>query len=192
MTLAEILAEGVLLLQKHYDPRGSEVTDAMTIDQAGAVLFNFYEDWLIALQTKVDEVVSTPAALSVKDTRTTGATTTSSIASAGSANFTISMPTDRVSVQWLRVKANNTEGYTPSAESQISFYADADRTQLVYQSNLVSGVEADATADFVDGMAWGAFADNGDGLEENILYGTIVNDGDAASTFTVRVVALAY
>jgi hypothetical protein len=185
MDLAAILAEGVLLLQKHHDPRGSVVTDAMTIEQAGAVLFNFYEDWLIALQGNVDSLGA--GAAQVLDTRTIGAVTTATINAGASGDFEITVPSTRMSIQWLRCTSN-----APSTGGTLQFFADSARTKLVYESDLKMGDPPVDVADFVDGMAWGAFSDDSTGLTDLKLYGTVQNGGVSNSTYTLKLVALGF
>lgn len=186
MDLAAILAEGVLLLQQHHDPRGSEVGDEV-LDRFGARSLDFMQDWLIALQSNVDSLGASSA--QVLDTRTTGATTTGSISAGASGDFEIDVPSTRMTFQWIRVRRNSTES---TATSTVRFYADADRTKLVYESDLKSGDPAVDVYDFADGLTWGAFSDDGTGLDDLKLYGTIDNNGDGASTYTVRAVAIGY
>lgn len=187
MTLEEILEEGVLLLQKHHDPRGSEVTDAMTIDRAGAVLFNFYEDWLIALQTRAEA----GGGDEMKDTRFTGATTTVSIPAGEDRDFEIVFPTDRVQVWWLRVRSNSGES---GPGGRVQLFVDSLRVKPIYDRELQMGDPLVDVDDFIDRQSWGAFADDGSGLELDEsdiphMYGTITNGGSGPSTFTIRVVA---
>jgi hypothetical protein len=185
MDLAAILAEGVLLLQKHHDPRGSEVDDAGMIDRVGARLLNFYEDWLIALQENVDSLGA--GAAQVLDTRTTGATTTATINASATGDFEITVPSTRMSIQWLRCTSN-----APSTGGVLQFFADSARTKPVYESEMRAGDPPVDVADFVDGMAWGAFSDDSTGLTDSKLYGRIENTGVSNSTYTLRLVGLGY
>lgn len=184
MDLAAIMAEGVLLLQQHHDPRGSEVGDEV-LDRFGARSLDFIQDWLLALQANVDSLGASSA--QVLDTRTTGATTTGSIAAGDSGDFEIDVPSTRMTVQWLRVRRNSTES---SATSSVQFYADAGRTKLVFDSDMKMGDPAVDVYDFADGLTWGAYSTDGTGLEDQKLYGTINNDGDGPSTYTIRMVAV--
>lgn len=187
MDLAAILAEGVLLFQKHHDPRGSEVDDAGMIDRAGAALFNIYEDWLIALQTNYDAMSA--ASAQVFDTRSTGATTTASIASAATGNFEIVVPATRLTVSFLRCQRDAGAG---SAGGVLSLYVDAARTKLCYRSEMKEGDPAVDVADFTDTLAWGSFSDDGTGLTDLKLYGSFQNLSASASTYTIRLVAVAF
>jgi hypothetical protein len=190
MTLAEIVDAIGLLLQQKFDRDGSEVSDADTNTRAGAAWPNAVDDWLMALQTAVDDLKSMAAAdFAVKDTRNAGDVTTASIASLATGNFTIVMPSDRVAVQWLRVVSNSSQS---GPTGRLQFFADAARTKQVYDSLLRMGDPPVDVDDFVDGMAWGAFADDSSGLESDTLYGSVTNGGGSASTFTVKVVAISF
>jgi hypothetical protein len=186
MDLAAIMAEGVLLLQQHHDPRGSEVGDEV-LDRFGARSLDFIQDWLLALQANVDGLGASSA--QVLDTRTTGSTSTGSIAAGASGNFEVDVPSSRMTFQWIRVRRNSTES---SATSTVRLYADSDRTKLIYESDLKSGDPAIDVYDFADGLTWGAFSDDGTGLEDLKLYGTIDNDGDGPSVYVFRCVAIGY
>lgn len=185
--LATVLAEISDLLQPKYDPRGSEVAELDTRTRLGAVLQNVIEDWLIAIQTTLDGVTAGMAV--VIDTRTSGATTTASIAGLASGNFTINVPSTRMHFDFVRCLSNSAElGPT----GRLQFFADAARTKTVYDSLLQVGEPPADTDDFADTLSWGAYADDGTGLADEILYGTVTNGGAGASTFTIRVVGMGY
>lgn len=189
MTLAEILDSCAALLQVKRDRRGSEVSEANTNTRVGQVWLNFVDDFLLSLKQQIEGVAAGSAQM--KDTRFTGATTTASISAGADGDFEIAFPTERVHVWWLRVRSNSGES---GPGGRIQLFADSLRTKTIYDSNLVMGDPPVDVDDFVDGMSWGAFADDGSGLELDgsdvpHMYGTITNGGSGASTFTVRVVA---
>lgn len=193
MTLADILVEISLLLQQKYDRDGSEVSEADTNTRLGAYWLNAVDDWLMAAQENIDDLKTTVDALSagaalVFDSRTSGSATTASITSGGgTGNFTITGLGARTTVQWLSVTSN-----APSTGGRVQFYVDSGRTKECYNSEIMSGdPPVDATS-LVDGMAWGAFSDDGTGLTGGTLYGKITNDGASNSTYTIKMVAIYY
>lgn len=195
MTLDELLEidDVNAALQEKFDRRGQEIKPEDTNTRLGSYLQNLVEDLIKALWQRTDTLVS-GSAVQIFDTRTTGSTNTGSIAAGGSGEFEIEMPTERVSVQWLRVRANSGES---GPGGRIRFYSDSARTKLVYDSDMKLGDPPVDVDDFVDGMAWGAFDEDGGGLEldeDDVphIYGTVNNGGSGPSTFTVRLVAICY
>lgn len=195
MNLSQVLVAIGDLLQPKFDRDGSEVTDLETNTRAGAVWPNAVDDWLMALQGSIDSLKESVEGLEaggtlVKDTRETGQTTTGSVSSSSSLDFTIPMAgSTRWVVQWLRVVRNSEES---SATSTVFLYADSDRTKLVYQAALQAGDPLADVYDYTDGTPFACFSNDGTGLEDSTLYATIVNDGDGASTYTVRMFAVGY
>lgn len=187
MDLTTALAVAPLVWQLKLDRRGSEVSEADTNRELGAVYLNLVDDWLIAMQTTIDSLGAGAAV--VLDTRSSGETTTASIAGGATGDFEITVPKTRMRFDYLRCLSNSAQS---GPTGRLQFFADAGRTKEVYNSLLKVGSPPVDTDDFVDSMSWGAYADDGTGLTDLILYGTVTNGGGSASTFTIRVVGMGY
>ena len=187
MDLADIVTEIGPLLQEKFDRDGSAVADDDTNTRAGAAWPNAVDDWLMALQERIDSLSAGMA--SVLDTRSAGSVTTASIAGLASGNFEITTPSDRMRFDFVRCLSNSSElGPT----GRLQFYADTGRTKLVYDSALQMGEPPVDVDDFIDTLSWGAYADDNSDLVDEILYGTVTNGGAGASTFTIYVVGVGY
>lgn len=173
------------LIQLKVDQRGAEVAALDTNTRAGAIWFNMVDDALLALFTKTDSMVAASAV--VYDTRSSPTVTGSATSGGGTVNFQISLSKTRATIDWIRVVSNSA-----SVGGLVQLYADSARTKLVYQSEIAAGDPPVASTEYDDGNPFACISSDGTSLADEILYGTITNDGGTNSTYSVYLVGHGY
>jgi hypothetical protein len=114
------------------------------------------------------------------DTRGAGKTVTASAASGGgTATGNIDLGVSWGEIILLRVKANGN-----TTDSDVAFYTDAGRTDLIY---LAEDKNCFAAPYHVDAEGWDCFSMTNN-LAGGLLYYTITNNGANASTYDIEMV----
>lgn len=173
------------LVQLKRDRRGAEVAALDTNTRAGASWFNMVDDALLALFAKTDDITATAAV--VYDTRDSPTVTGTATSGGGTVDFEIDVTKERVVLDWIRVVSDDA-----SEGGMVQLYADSARTKLVYESDIAAGDPPVASTEYDDGNPFTLIASDGTTLDDQVIYGTITNDGDTDSTYTVYIMGRGY